>query len=115
MRIMCATVLSMESFLMGFALLIAKDQATTLQLWLGGVLAILSLLTAGFLKRTGGYLLGSILQILIIGYGFVITLMFYLGGLFAILWVVAIFLGRRGEAIKAALIASADKNGPKQR
>lgn len=99
---------------MGFALLIAKDQATSLQMWLGGLLAILFLLTAGSLKRKGGYLLGSILQFFIVGYGFVISLMFYMGGLFAILWVVAIFLGRRGEAIKAALIASADKNGPKK-
>lgn len=114
MRIMCATVLTMESILMGFALLIAKDQATSLQMWLGGLLAILFLLNAGILKRKGGYLLGSILQLLIVGYGFVISLMFYMGGLFAILWVVAIFLGRRGEAIKAALIASADKNGPKK-
>jgi hypothetical protein len=104
----------MESILMGFALLIAKDQATSLQMWLGGLLAILFLLNAGVLKRKGGYLLGSILQLLIVGYGFVISLMFYMGGLFAILWVVAIFLGRRGEAIKAALIASADKNGPKK-
>jgi hypothetical protein len=104
----------MESILMGFALLIAKDQATSLQMWLGGLLAILFLLNAGVLKRRGGYLLGSILQFLIVGYGFVISLMFYMGGLFAILWVVAIFLGRRGEAIKAALIASADKNGPKK-
>jgi hypothetical protein len=114
MRIMCATVLTMESILMGFALLIAKDQATSLQMWLGGALSILFLLTAGMLKRKGGYLLGSILQFLIIGYGYVISLMFYMGGLFAALWVVAIFLGRRGEAIKAALIASADKNGPKK-
>ena len=51
MRIMCATVLTMESILMGFALLIAKDQATSLQMWLGGLLAILFLLTAGVLKR----------------------------------------------------------------
>ncbi len=114
MRIMCATVLTMESILMGFALLIAKDQATSLQIWLGGLLAILFLLTAGVLKRKGGYLLGSVLQILIIGYGFVVPMMFYMGGLFAILWVVAIYLGRRGEAIKAALIASADKNGAKK-
>jgi hypothetical protein len=104
----------MESILMGFALLIAKDQATSLQMWLGGLLAILFLLNVGILKRKGGYLLGSILQFLVVGYGFVISLMFYMGGLFAILWVVAIFLGRRGEAIKAALIASADKNGPKK-
>jgi hypothetical protein len=41
--------------------------------------------------------------------------MFYLGGLFAILWVVAIYLGRKGEAIKAIKIASLEKDGPNQR
>jgi len=36
-----------------------------------------------------------------------------MGGLFLILWISAIVLGRRGEAIKAALIAQRDKNGSK--
>jgi hypothetical protein len=103
----------MESLLMGFALLIAKDSATTDQLILGGVLALLFLLTAGLLKRSGGYLLGSILQLCLIGYGLVVPQMYYMGGLFLILWISAIVLGRRGEAIKAALIAQRDKNGSK--
>jgi hypothetical protein len=103
----------MESLLMGFALLIAKDSATTDQLTLGGVLALLFLLTAGLLKRSGGYLLGSILQLCLIGYGLVVPQMYYMGGLFLILWISAIVLGRRGEAIKAALIAQRDKNGSK--
>lgn len=115
MAILCAAVLSMESILMGFALLIAKDQASNNQIWLGAVLAILLLLTAGALKRKGGYLLGSIWQLFVIGYGFVIELMFYLGGLFALLWVAAIYLGRKGEVIKAAKIASLDIDGPNQR
>ena len=113
MRIMCAAVLTMESLLMGFALLIAKDSATSSQLLLGGVLAIFLLLTAGLLKRRGGYLLGSILQLCLIGYGLVIPQMYYMGGLFLILWISAIVLGRRGEAIKASLIAQRDKNGSK--
>ena len=105
MRVMAAAVLTMESLLMGFALLIAKDSAINAQLWLGAGLAIALLLSAGLLKRKGGYLLGSILQIFLISYGLVIWHMYYMGGLFALLWITAIALGRRGEAIKASLIA----------
>ena len=54
MRVMAAAVLAMESILMGFALLIAKDSASSLQLWLGGLLSIILLLTAGALKRKDG-------------------------------------------------------------
>ena len=99
---------------MGFALLIAKDSASSLQIWLGGLLSLLLLLTAGMLKRKGGYLLGSILQIFLISYGLVVWHMYYMGSLFLILWVIAILLGRRGEAIKARLIAQSDKDGSKQ-
>ena len=113
MRVMCAAVLTMESLLMGFALLIAKDSATSRELLLGGVLAILFILTAGLLKRRGGYLLGSILQLCLIGYGLVVPQMYFMGGLFLILWIFAIVLGRRGEAIKASLIAQRDKQGSK--
>lgn len=112
MRVMAAAVLTMESLLLGFALLIAKDSANSVQIWLGASLAITLLLTAGMLKRKGGFLLGSILQIFLISYGLVIWHMFYMGALFMILWVAAIFLGRRGEAIKANLIAERDKKEP---
>ena len=104
MRVMAAAVLTMESLLMGFALLIAKDSASNAQLWSGAGLAIALLLSAGLLKRKGRYLLGSILQIFMISYGLVIWHMYYMGGLFALLWITAIALGRRGEAIKASLI-----------
>lgn len=104
MRVMAAAVLTMESLLMGFALLIAKDFASNAQLWLGAGIAIALLLSAGLLKRKGGYLLGSILQIFLISYGLVIWHMYYMGGSFALLWITAIALGRRGEAIKASLI-----------
>jgi hypothetical protein len=52
------------------------------------------------------------LQIFLIGYGLVVPHMYYMGGVFATLWIIAILLGRRGEAIKASLIAQRDKNGP---
>lgn len=111
MRVMAAAVLTMESILMGFALLIAKDSASSIQLWLGGLLSIILLLTAGMLKRKSGYLLGSILQICLISYGSVVTQMYFMGALFTALWITAILLGRRGEAIKAKLITERDKKG----
>jgi len=110
-RVLAAAVLTMESLLMGFALLIAKDDASVNEIIFGSVLAILFILNAGLLKRKGGYLLGSFLQIFLIGYGLV-PHMYYMGGVFATLWIIAILLGRRGEAIKASLIAQRDKNGP---
>jgi hypothetical protein len=110
-RVLAAAVLTMESILMGFALLIAKDDASVNEIIFGSVLAVLFILNAGLLKRKGGYLLGSFLQIFIIGYGLVVPHMYYMGGLFATLWIIAILLGRRGEAIKASLIAQRDKNG----
>jgi len=111
-RVLAAVVLTMESILMGFALLIAKDDASLTQIILGAVLAILFIFNAGLLKRKGGYLLGSFLQIFLIGYGLVVPHMYYMGGVFTTLWIIAILLGRRGEAIKASLIAQRDKNGP---
>ncbi|CAB4901286.1 unannotated protein [freshwater metagenome] len=114
MRVLAAAVLSMESILMGFALLIAKDEASAIQIAIGGALAIALILNAGVLKRKGGYLLGSILQISLIGYGYVVSQMYYMGALFAGLWIAAIVLGRKGEAIKARLIEQRDKKGSNQ-
>ena len=113
MRVLAAAVLTMESILMGFALLIAKDDASLTEIILGAVLAILFIFNAGLLKRKGGYLLGSILQLCLIGYGLVVPQMYFMGGLFLILWISAIILGRRGEAIKASLIEQRDKKGSK--
>ena len=112
MRVLAAAVLTMESMLMGFALLIAKDDASLTEIILGAVLSVLFIFNAGLLKRKGGYLLGSFLQIFLIGYGLVVPHMYYMGGVFTTLWIIAILLGRRGEAIKASLIAQRDKNGP---
>jgi hypothetical protein len=111
-RVLAAAVLTMESILMGFALLIAKDDASLTEIILGAVLSVLFIFNAGLLKRKGGYLLGSFLQIFLIGYGLVVPHMYYMGGVFTTLWIIAILLGRRGEAIKASLIAQRDKNGP---
>lgn len=106
MRVLGSAVLAMEFLVMGFALLLAMEQHGSLALSLGGALALAILLTAGAMKRMTGWYLGSLLQIGLIAYGVVVPAMYFLGTLFAVLWVSAFIIGRRGEAIRAALIAN---------
>jgi uncharacterized membrane protein len=49
-----------------------------------------------------GWILGWAVQILLILYGFYIFAMFFMGALFLALWITAIVVGRKGEAIKRA-------------
>ena len=56
-----------------------------------------------------GWYLGSVIQLALIGYGVVIPMMYFMGALFAGLWVTAFVIGRKGEAIRASLIAAQEK------
>lgn len=103
MRVLGSSVLVMEALTLGFALLIAMNSSDGWELAVGAVVAILLLLTPGLLKRKSGWVLGSLLQIPLVAYGMVVTMMYFLGGIFAILWVAAIFVGRAGEAARARL------------
>lgn len=113
MRILGASVLTMEFLLMGFALLSAKDHSSALAIVIGGVIGMLSLVSAGLLKKKIGWFVGSIIQMGIVGYGFVVPTMFFIGGLFVALWISAIVVGRKGEAARAALLAAAKKTSDK--
>ncbi|MGI9131078.1 MAG: DUF4233 domain-containing protein [Candidatus Nanopelagicaceae bacterium] len=104
MRVLSAAVLSMEAFVMGFAVLLAMGEHTGGALALGGALAITLLLNAGLMKKKVGWVLGSLLQIALIGYGYVVTPMYFMGAIFAALWIAAFLVGRKGEAIRAELL-----------
>ena len=110
MRVLGTSVLAMESLVMGFALLLAMDHYGTAVLLGGGAIAILLILCAGMMKRTTGWIFGSILQVAVIGYGFAVTSMFFLGAVFAALWIAAYILGRKGEAIRAELLRNKPLN-----
>ena len=110
MRILGASVITMEAFVMGFALLLAMDNHGALAVAIGGLIALLCILTAGLMKKRIGWIIGSFLQLGLIAYGVVVPMMYFLGALFAILWTIAFFLGRRGEAIRARLIAEREQN-----
>jgi hypothetical protein len=106
MRVLGSAVLVMEFFIMGFAMLIAKEHEPS-TLIAGGVIALLFLLTPGLLKKRTGWILGSLLQLLLIGYSVVVPALAILAILFAGLWVAAIVVGRKGEAARAALLEKA--------
>jgi hypothetical protein len=94
----------MEAFVMGFAVLLAMGEHTGGVLALGGALAIALLLNAGLMKKKVGWVIGSALQLAMIGYGYVVTPMYFMGALFAALWMAAFLVGRKGEAIRAELL-----------
>lgn len=109
MRLLGSVVLFMEALTTGFALLIIRTHHSSLTLIYGAVIAIALILTIGFLKSKVGWLLGSILQIGEISLGWKVTAMWFLGGLFAILWLCAYVIGSRGEAL-----AANDYNKPRE-
>ena len=109
MRVLGSAVLVMEFFIMGFAMLVAKDHETS-TIIAGAVIAILFLLTPGLLKKKAGWILGSILQFLMIGYAVVVPSLALLAVIFGGLWIAAIVVGRKGEAFRAALLAEEQKS-----
>lgn len=105
MKMLARSVLLMEFFVMGFALLLARLSTGSLEIILGLIVALSALLTSGMLKRRSGWILGWIVQISMVAYGFVIFTMFFVGAIFLALWIAAILVGRKGEAIRAQLVA----------
>ena len=110
-RGMCAAVLSLEAITLGLTTPVmisvaGIDTATALSIGLG--LAVACLLLAGMLRREWAYGLGWLIQGAAIGLGFVIPLMFVLGGIFALLWGSAYLLGVKIERERAEAYAAFD-------
>jgi uncharacterized protein DUF4233 len=101
-----AAVLVFEGLVVLFATLVALDLSdeSHATLWtMGSLFALACVLLAGFLRRPWAIAVGSGLQVALILTGFVVTVMFFLGALFAGLWFFAIYLGRRVERIQGSL------------
>ncbi len=101
---MCAGMLTLQAvvlFLAGLVLTGLTDLGFLAALGLGLGLAALCLLAAGMLGRPGGYALGWTVQVISIGLGFVVTMMFFLGAVFGALWAASYFLGARIDREKA--------------
>lgn len=111
MKVLASSVLAMEIMVMGFAVLLASKNQGLPALILGGVIAALLVLALATLRIRVGWVLGSVLQIALVGYGFVATPLFFLGALFMGLWIAAIIVGRKGEAARAALLQAGEAMG----
>lgn len=110
MKVLCSAVLSLEAIVVLLAIPIATTNGsvenTALAVWLGFGIALLLLLTVGVLRRPWGITIGWALQAVVLAIGFFVPAMFIVGGLFAILWFVAIQQGLRIDALKAERAAS---------
>lgn len=110
-RGMCAAVLSLEAITLGLTtpvMIAVADVATGTAVAVGVGLAVVCVLLAGMLRAEWAYLLGWVVQGAAIALGFVIPLMFVLGGIFALLWGAAYLLGRKIERERAAAFAAFD-------
>jgi len=109
-RGMCAAVLSLEAIVLGLTTPVMisisdVERSTALSVGLGLMLACL--LVAGLLRAEWAYLLGWVIQVAAIGLGILVTIMFVLGPIFALLWGAAYFLGRKIERERAEAYARA--------
>ncbi|WP_244302526.1 MULTISPECIES: DUF4233 domain-containing protein [Microbispora] len=100
MRRLCASVLGMQAIVVALVTPVAitiNHVSPPVAVTVGLGLAVLCVLIAGQLKRSYAYIAGSVLQILTIATGFLVPAMFFLGVIFAALWITAIFVARRVE------------------
>lgn len=70
--------------------------ATSFAIGLGA--AVLALVSAGLLGKPFGYALAWFTQVVGIALGFATDMMFWVGGMFALLWTMTFVLGRRIQA-----------------
>lgn len=121
-----STILVLEAFVVLFATLVAyglrnapagmPDSVPPLGpevIWgLGGTTVLVLLVLSRLCGRPGGYLAGSIVQVVLIAGGFVVPMMFAVGAIFAALWFVALRLGGRIDAERAAYDAAHPETAP---
>jgi hypothetical protein len=108
---MCAAILSLEAIALGLTTPVMINLAdvpvrTALAVGLG--LCVACLLLAGLLRWEAAYAVGWLIQVIAIGLGFVVTIMFVLGAIFALLWGAAYFVGRKIERERAEAYAAYD-------
>ena len=111
MRMLCASTLIGEFFVIGFAGLVAMQlgAAGTGTVWLvSGIAMAFCVVLCGALGRPGVTIAGWALQVALIAGGFVLPTMFFLGACFAGLWWASVHFGRKIDEAKARFAAEPD-------
>ena len=102
-RQLCGTVLIMEAIVIGLAIpvaIVGEHANHGLAGGIGGALAVCAVLIGGVVGRPHmgwALLAGTILQLLVIAAGVVVSAMYVLGAIFAALWFTGIWLARRHQ------------------
>lgn len=112
---MLATVLGGESLVIFFGALLARGMpggdgvSSSADRWFVpmGVLAAVTLVTAGLVRRRWGALLGLVLQVLVLASALVVPHMALVGAVFGGLYLGCIYKGRQVDASMAARSADA--------
>lgn len=97
-RQFAATILVLEAFVVAFAALTAfglRVVEPSVAWGVGGSLALALVLVSGMLRWPGAYVAGSVLQVAVVATGVAVPEMYAVGGIFVVLWVVALRLGGR--------------------
>ncbi len=104
MKVLGTTVLAVEAVIVMLATLVAANGGSVanpgLAYLLGGLLMVAMLLAIGTLRRPWGVAVGWVLQVLMLAFGFVVPVMWIIGGIFAALWFLAVRNGRRVDRIR---------------
>jgi hypothetical protein len=109
-RAFAGMVLGGEVLVVGFAALVAKDLADVPGRWVlvaAVGLAVLCVVAAGLLRSRAGYLLGWLVQLLLVATAFWVPLMGVVSALFVVLWVLALVQGGRADVLTARRRAAA--------
>ncbi|WP_418277328.1 DUF4233 domain-containing protein [Isoptericola jiangsuensis] len=119
-----ATVLQLEAFVVAFAAValhglresvyergpLALDPTTT---WIvTGVLFVVLIALSRMVASPGGYLAGSVVQVPVLALGLLLPMMYVVAGVFVIMWWVALRLGGRIDAERAAYDAEHPETAP---
>ncbi len=103
-RTMCAAVLGLECVVLALVtpvLTVVEDVSKRNAVLVGIGSAVAAVVIAGLLRFEWAYWLGTALQLVAIGMGFVVSAMFVLGLGFGALWTTAYWLGRKIERERA--------------
>lgn len=96
---LCMTVLIMEAVVIGLAIPVAiqiDHLAPRSAGWAGGIAVAAAVIFAGLTRPllTAALVGGTLLQIFVIVSGTIVPVMYFLGAIFAALWIIGIVLGR---------------------
>lgn len=103
MRTLAASVLVFEALVIVFAATAAMrvSHLSTGTVWeVAGAGAVAAVLLAGLLRHRWAYGVGTLLQVGLVLSGVVVSAMYFVGGVFALLWGAALYYGNKVDVIK---------------